>query len=171
VIWSVSTPRPPRARGRRRGCSRCPKRCSRWQSSWASGTKRTLIWFSSNACENGHRGRDAVLYLWAGGREVLDLPWESQDAGHLERVAAAAREKRVVLAGGLGPRERRRGDQAGAPLGRGCVLGARNGARPPRPGRATRFRSRPRSRARWECGQQRVLSLTSIEKSFRLRQF
>ena len=56
------------------------------------------------ACENGHRGRDAVLYL--GGRavaEVLDLPWESQDAGHLERVAAAAREKRVVLAGGLGP--------------------------------------------------------------------
>jgi Indole-3-glycerol phosphate synthase len=56
------------------------------------------------AREDGHRGRDAVLYL--GGRavaEVLDLPWESQDPAHLERVAAAAREKRVVLAGGLGP--------------------------------------------------------------------
>jgi len=54
--------------------------------------------------ENGHRGRDAVLYQ--GERavaEVLDLPWESQDASHLERVAAAARENRVMLAGGLGP--------------------------------------------------------------------
>ncbi|MHB8060867.1 MAG: phosphoribosylanthranilate isomerase [Gaiellaceae bacterium] len=54
--------------------------------------------------ENGHRSRDAVLYL--GERavaEVLDLPWESGDPGHLARVAAAAREKRVMLAGGLGP--------------------------------------------------------------------
>ena len=54
--------------------------------------------------ENGHRGRDAVLYQ--GERavaEVLDLPWGSQDAAHLERVAAAARENRVMLAGGLDP--------------------------------------------------------------------
>ena len=34
---------------------------------------------------------------------MLDLPWEGQDAAHLDRVAAAAREKRVMLAGGLGP--------------------------------------------------------------------
>jgi indole-3-glycerol phosphate synthase/phosphoribosylanthranilate isomerase len=56
------------------------------------------------AREDGHRGRDAVLYL--GDRpiaEVLDLPWESEDTGHLNRVATAAREKRVMLAGRLGP--------------------------------------------------------------------
>ena len=56
------------------------------------------------AREDGHRGRDAVLYLGEEAvAEVLDLPWESEDAGHLDRVAAAAREKRVILAGGLGP--------------------------------------------------------------------
>jgi indole-3-glycerol phosphate synthase len=56
------------------------------------------------AREDGHRGRDAILYL---GRkpvaEVLDLPWGGQDDGHLNRVATAAREKRVMLAGGLDP--------------------------------------------------------------------
>jgi len=54
--------------------------------------------------ENGHRGRDAILYM--GDRpvaSVFDLPWEHQDPGHLNRVAVAAREKRVMLAGGLGP--------------------------------------------------------------------
>jgi indole-3-glycerol phosphate synthase/phosphoribosylanthranilate isomerase len=56
------------------------------------------------AREDGHRGRDAILYLGEQAvAEVLDLPWDSRDAGHLERVAAAAREKRVMLAGGLGP--------------------------------------------------------------------
>ena len=56
------------------------------------------------ARENGHRGRDAVLYLGEEPvAEVLDLPWERQDDGHLNRVATAAREKRVMLAGGLGP--------------------------------------------------------------------
>ncbi len=54
--------------------------------------------------ENGHRGRDAVLYLGAEAvADVLDLPWESQDAAQLERVAAAAGEKRVMLAGRLDP--------------------------------------------------------------------
>jgi indole-3-glycerol phosphate synthase/phosphoribosylanthranilate isomerase len=54
--------------------------------------------------ENGHRGRDAVLYRGADPvASVLDLPWESGDAGHLDRAAAAAREQRVMLAGGLGP--------------------------------------------------------------------
>ncbi|MGA9762141.1 MAG: hypothetical protein WBQ14_06945 [Gaiellaceae bacterium] len=54
--------------------------------------------------EDEHRGRDAVLYLGEEPvAEVLDLPWEGQDAGHLNRVATAAREKRVMLAGGLGP--------------------------------------------------------------------
>ena len=48
------------------------------------------------------RGRDAVLLR--DGREVakvLDLPWEGEDPGHLERARAAA--GRIVLAGGLGP--------------------------------------------------------------------
>jgi len=54
--------------------------------------------------EDGHRVRDAVLYLGEQAvAEVLDLPWESQDAQHLARVAAAAREKRVILAGRLDP--------------------------------------------------------------------
>lgn len=56
------------------------------------------------ARENGHRGRDAVLFSGEEAvAEVLDLPWESADAGHLERAAAATRAGRVVLAGGLGP--------------------------------------------------------------------
>jgi indole-3-glycerol phosphate synthase/phosphoribosylanthranilate isomerase len=48
------------------------------------------------------RGRDAALLR--GGRQVatvLDLPWRGEDAGHLDRAAAA--EGRIVLAGGLGP--------------------------------------------------------------------
>jgi indole-3-glycerol phosphate synthase/phosphoribosylanthranilate isomerase len=50
------------------------------------------------------RGRDAVL-LRHGERvaRVLDLPWQEEDPSHWERAAAAAREERVVLAGGLGP--------------------------------------------------------------------
>ncbi len=54
--------------------------------------------------EDGHRGRDAVLYLGEEPvAEVLDLPWEGRDSDHLDRVAATARRKRVMLAGGLGP--------------------------------------------------------------------
>ncbi len=57
------------------------------------------------AREDGHRGRDAVLFLGEEPVvEVLDLPWQSDDAGHLERAAAVAREKRVMLAGGLDPK-------------------------------------------------------------------
>ncbi len=50
------------------------------------------------------RGRDAVLQR--AGRpvaRVLDLPWDGDDPDHWERAAAAAREGRVMLAGGLGP--------------------------------------------------------------------
>lgn len=52
------------------------------------------------ARENGHRSRDGVLLR--GGNpvaDVLDLPWEEEDAAHWER--AAARGGRVVLAGRL----------------------------------------------------------------------
>ena len=54
------------------------------------------------ARENGHRGRDAVL-LRRGEQvaSVLDLPWEEDDSGHLQR--AAAERGRVMLAGRLGP--------------------------------------------------------------------
>jgi indole-3-glycerol phosphate synthase/phosphoribosylanthranilate isomerase len=56
------------------------------------------------AREDGHRARDAVLYRGDEAvAEVLDLPWQSTDSGHLERAAAASRERRVMLAGGLGP--------------------------------------------------------------------
>jgi indole-3-glycerol phosphate synthase len=53
------------------------------------------------------RGRDAVL-LRDGEpvARVLDLPWEEDDAAHLERAQAAA--DRVVLAGRLGPENVRR---------------------------------------------------------------
>src|SRR5918999_1323550 len=52
------------------------------------------------AREDGHRSRDAVL-LRGGAKvaDVLDLPWESEDAAHWER--AAARAGRVMLAGRL----------------------------------------------------------------------
>jgi len=52
--------------------------------------------------ENGHRGRDAVLFR--GDEQVgrvLDLPWEEPDPDHHTR--AAAQEGRVVLAGKLAP--------------------------------------------------------------------
>lgn len=50
--------------------------------------------------ENGHRSKDAVL-LREGVEvaRVVDLPWQSEDPGHLER--AASHDGRVVLAGGL----------------------------------------------------------------------
>ena len=52
--------------------------------------------------EGNHRGRDAVLLA---GEEVvarvLDLPWEHDDARHLERAGRA--DGRIVLAGRLGP--------------------------------------------------------------------
>jgi indole-3-glycerol phosphate synthase/phosphoribosylanthranilate isomerase len=52
--------------------------------------------------EDGHRARDAVLLRdgRAVGR-VLDLPWEKEDPGHLDRAARA--EGRLMLAGRLGP--------------------------------------------------------------------
>jgi indole-3-glycerol phosphate synthase/phosphoribosylanthranilate isomerase len=51
------------------------------------------------------RGRDADL-LRAGEpvARLLDLPWQEEDPGHWQRAAAAARHERIVLAGGLGPR-------------------------------------------------------------------
>jgi indole-3-glycerol phosphate synthase/phosphoribosylanthranilate isomerase len=50
--------------------------------------------------ENGHRSRDAVL-LRDGDEvaRVVDLPWQSEDPGHLER--ARMTRGRVMLAGGL----------------------------------------------------------------------
>jgi indole-3-glycerol phosphate synthase/phosphoribosylanthranilate isomerase len=52
--------------------------------------------------ENGHRARDGVLRH--GGERVgtvVDLPWESADATHLDR--ARTTPGRVMLAGGLDP--------------------------------------------------------------------
>ncbi len=57
--------------------------------------------------EGNHRGRDAVLL--AGDEvvaRVLDLPWQQDDPGHLERAGGA--EGRIVLAGRLGPENVRR---------------------------------------------------------------
>jgi len=53
--------------------------------------------------EDGHRSRDAVL-LRRGERvgTVVDLPWGEDDDTHLDRARAAV--GRVMLAGGLGPR-------------------------------------------------------------------
>ena len=73
------------------------------------------------------RGRDAVL-LREGEQvaRVLDLPWEEDDPGHWDRAAAAP--GRVVLAGKLGRRQRRRGDPARAPVGGRRRLAARDRA-------------------------------------------
>lgn len=51
------------------------------------------------------RGRGAELRRRDGVAvaRVLDLPWEGDDPQHWETAAAAAREGRVMLAGGLGP--------------------------------------------------------------------
>jgi len=50
--------------------------------------------------ENGHRGRDAVLLRGDEQvAQVIDLPWQEQDATLLERARAV--EGRVMLAGGL----------------------------------------------------------------------
>jgi indole-3-glycerol phosphate synthase/phosphoribosylanthranilate isomerase len=52
--------------------------------------------------ENGHRGRDAVLFRGdAQVGRVLDLPWQEADPEHHAR--AAAQGGRVVLAGQLAP--------------------------------------------------------------------
>jgi len=55
------------------------------------------------ARENGHRSRDAVL-LRGDERvgSVVDLPWGADDPSHLERARTTT--GRVMLAGGLGPR-------------------------------------------------------------------
>jgi phosphoribosylanthranilate isomerase len=52
--------------------------------------------------ENGHRGKDAVLLR--EGLEVarvVDLPWDTEDPGHIARAASLG--GRVMLAGGLSP--------------------------------------------------------------------
>ncbi|HSC49416.1 MAG TPA: hypothetical protein VLD16_04055 [Gaiellaceae bacterium] len=54
------------------------------------------------ARERDHRSREGVLLR--NGREVarvIDRAWQADDAGHLERAAAA--DGRVMLAGGLSP--------------------------------------------------------------------
>ena len=95
------------------------------------------------AREDGHRSRDAVL-LRGGERvgTVVDLPWAEGDPTHLDR--ARATQGRVMLAGGLGPRERaqrrstrsargrstRRARRRARPASRTTTLSAR-GWRPP----------------------------------------
>ena len=50
--------------------------------------------------ENGHRGRDAVLLRdRVEVARVVDLPWQGDDPGHLERARSI--DGRVMLAGGL----------------------------------------------------------------------
>ena len=50
------------------------------------------------------RGREATVYRDGEAvARLLDLPWQEEDPGHWEHAAAAAREGRVLLAGGLGP--------------------------------------------------------------------
>jgi indole-3-glycerol phosphate synthase / phosphoribosylanthranilate isomerase len=54
------------------------------------------------ARENGHRGREGVLFR--GDEEVaqvVDRAWQQADPGHLDRARAAS--GRVMLAGGLSP--------------------------------------------------------------------
>jgi indole-3-glycerol phosphate synthase len=52
------------------------------------------------ALENGHRSRDGVLFRQGEPvAEVVDRPWQEEDADHLARAAAA--QGRVMLAGGL----------------------------------------------------------------------
>jgi indole-3-glycerol phosphate synthase/phosphoribosylanthranilate isomerase len=52
--------------------------------------------------ENGHRGRDGVLFRETEAvARVVDRAWAADDPEHLERARAA--EGRVMLAGGLSP--------------------------------------------------------------------
>jgi indole-3-glycerol phosphate synthase / phosphoribosylanthranilate isomerase len=54
------------------------------------------------ARENGHRGRDGVLFRADDPvAQVLDRAWQEEDPGHIERARAA--EGRIMLAGGLSP--------------------------------------------------------------------
>jgi indole-3-glycerol phosphate synthase / phosphoribosylanthranilate isomerase len=63
-----------------------------------AGTDLTQLY----AEENGHRSRDGVLLRGDEAvAQVLDLPWEEDDAAHWER--AARTQGHVLLAGGLGP--------------------------------------------------------------------
>jgi indole-3-glycerol phosphate synthase/phosphoribosylanthranilate isomerase len=63
-----------------------------------AGTDLTQLY----AEENGHRSRDGVLLRGDEPvAQVLDLPWEEDDAAHWER--AARTQGRVLLAGELGP--------------------------------------------------------------------
>ncbi len=71
------------------------------------------------------RGRDAVL-LREGEQvaTVVDLPWQEDDPTHLDRARDV--EGRVMLAGGLGPENVRRGDRDGPAVGRRCELEPRD---------------------------------------------
>jgi len=66
------------------------------------------------ARENGHRGRDGVLFR---GDEtvarVVDRAWQHDDPGHMERARAA--EGRIMLAGGLSPENVREAIEAVRP--------------------------------------------------------
>jgi indole-3-glycerol phosphate synthase/phosphoribosylanthranilate isomerase len=64
-------------------------------------TEADLVQFYAR--EDGHRSRDAVL-IHRGEQvgSVVDLPWLESDPTHLERARATT--GRVMLAGGLGPR-------------------------------------------------------------------
>ena len=73
--------------------------------------RRTPTSSSSTSARTGKvRGRDAVL-LRDGEQvaTVVDLPWEEDDPTQLERARAV--DGRLVLAGGLGPENVRRGDR------------------------------------------------------------
>ena len=54
------------------------------------------------ARENGHRGRDGVLFRADEPvARVIDRAWQEEDPGHIERARAS--EGRIMLAGGLSP--------------------------------------------------------------------
>ena len=89
--------------------------------------------------ENGHRGKDAVLLR--DGLEVarvVDLPWQTEDPGHLAR--ASSLDGRVMLAGGLSPENVRARDRRGSPVGRRRELVARERAGDQGRGKGARVR-------------------------------
>ena len=91
--------------------------------------------------ERDHRGRDAVLLR--DGQEVarvVDLPWQQQDPSHFER--ARQTEGRLMLAGGLGPENVRRGHRRGPPVGRRRQLQPRDRAGDQGPRARARVRGR-----------------------------